>query len=131
MAEFEYANFGDKIVRRLFQTSDEWETCADNDIDARVAMGIKQAQKEERAKNGPPRIATVIIRAPRNIEIGEKLGLGWGEFAAEALAVELQNDKDTQTTRIDEEEFDRIGTELGHSPEDFRARFKGTYNGTK
>ena len=133
---YEYQNFGDTIVRREVDSSTDWETCADDDIDARVAMGIKQHNMETREHNGPPIIVTKTIRSTSNISIGEKLGLGVGEEAGDKLAEALNNKEDTQTTRLSDDEFDELmsgqftkkdGKVTPMSKEEIRARFKGTY----
>ena len=128
---FEYGNFSEHgnptIVRREAGSTDDWETCADDDVDARVAMGIKQYKKEERMRLGAPRIATVMIPAPKNIAIGEKLGLGTGDEAGINLAIELESNKPTETVRVPEAEFDGMAKELSMSKDEIRKRFKGEF----
>ncbi len=121
----EHAQFGEQIVRRE-NADHEWEVCAEDDVDAQVAMGIKKYKKDTREANGPKRIATEITRSPRNNEIGEELGLGTGDAAGDALAEGLNNTSDTETTRISATAFKSRMGELGLSVEDAKARFKGT-----
>lgn len=119
----EYAQFGLEIVRRE-NSHYEWEVCADDDIDARVAMGIKQYKKEERARVGPPRIATAITRSARNEEIAAQIGLDADEMA-ERLA-EPDSNLGTKK-RVDDAAFDSLMAQLGLTGEEARARFKGTH----
>lgn len=91
------------------------------------------AAKEERGRvvqNNPgyDRIGALITRAEQNKEIAAKLGLN-----ADQLAERLARPDMNQGTlaRLPEEEFDAEMQKLGLSPEEARARFKGTHWGLR
>lgn len=119
----EYAQFGESIVKRE-NADHEWEVCAEDDIDARVAMGIKESKRETRATNGAPKIGTEIFRSDQNTEIAERYGL-----TADQLAERLAGPNDNRGTvkRQPEKEFKADMAKLGHSSEDAKARFNGTF----
>ena len=100
---YEYQNFGNSIVRREAQSTDDWETCADDDMDARVAMGVKQHLRETRETQGAPSLALVVTRGERNERIGARWGMK-GDKLAEIMNITVYN----FTERIPAEEFDAI-----------------------
>ena len=120
----EYTRFGDKIQRR--ENADfEWEDVPEDDMmDARVELGVKEEIRARRDASGPPRLGLEITRSERNIEIAEKLGIT-GDQLAERLAKPDENQG--TNIRVSEDEFDFMMAELGHSPEEARARFNGSY----
>lgn len=85
-------------------------------------------EKEERARavvsNPGFRAGALITRSDANQAIAAKLGL-----SADELADRLARPDVNQGTRarLTEEEFDAEMSKLGLSPEEARARFKGTF----
>lgn len=121
----DYARFGDKIVQRPNRADPtvDWVEVPPEDYAFAEAMLIAEANRNDDL-DGPPPLVTGIRRAPRNDEIAERLGLNADELA-ERLA---EPDKNRGTRiRVPEEEFDSMMAELGLSPEEARARFRGTH----
>lgn len=124
MSDKEYARFGDGLVQRAKDSTDDWEPVpADDEQIAAVEVGVAEAMRE-RNSTSPPRVATNIIRASRNEEIAEKLGLN-----ADQLADRLAKRDENQgtVTRVDDAEFDALMGELGLDPQEARDRFTGAY----
>jgi hypothetical protein len=121
---YEYAPFGDSIVRRPAESTDPWETVPPEDLeDARVEVRVAAKLKAQR-RGMTGKAASRVIRSERNEKVAKSLGLNAGELA-ERLA--RPDDNRGTKLRVSEEDFDSYMGELGLSPEEARARFKGTY----
>ena len=119
----ENTRFGDKIIQRE-DSSEPWvDVPMDDQVEAGVAVGIAETLKKRNTEN-PPRLGLTITRSRQNEGIAAKLGI-----TADQLAERLARPNDNQgtVTRVPEGEFDGLMDELGLSPDEARARFKGTH----
>lgn len=114
----EYARFGDSYVERV--NDGDWRTAADAEA-AKAAIDAKELETV-RARRSPAGFA-MITRSDRNEEIAAELGLT-GDELADRLA--LPGNQGTRR-RVSDDEFDALMAELGLSPEEARARLRGTY----
>lgn len=111
-----------------------WENVPEDDaLMAREGVLLERerviAAKEERGRQiqsnpGYDRVGALITRSERNKEIAAKLGID-----ADQLAERLARPDQNQGTlaRLSEEDFDTEMEKLNLSPEEARARFKGTF----
>ena len=108
-------------------------TPMDDVLIARESMLVERervlAEKEARgreAQNTPgfDRFGSLITRSEQNKEIAAKLGIDADQLA-ERLALPDQNQGTLM--RLTEAQFDKEMKKLGLSPEEARARFKGTF----
>ena len=134
---YEFARFGDDIVRRPVDSDAAWEPVPD-DVDARVEAAtainvheqIRQRVIDDR-KAGRRGMILQVTRAPKNVALGERLGLGAGDKAADELASRLARSDDNRgsSVRLDEAEFDRavVDAELGFDANEARDRLSGRF----
>jgi len=122
----DYARFGDKIVQRPDRNDPnvEWVEVPPDDYAIAEAALEAEAARNDDAAGAPDPIR--VVRAQQNEEIAAKLGLN-----ADELAERLSDPRANAGTRVrvDDAEFDALMAQLGLSPEEARARFKGTHSG--
>ncbi len=77
----EYTKFGDQILQRVNESTDDWEQVPLDDVmEAGVAVGIAEEMRKQNRSN-PPRVATNIIRNQKNQDIAAELGITADELA--------------------------------------------------
>lgn len=133
----EYARFGDGFVRRLADSTDDWQDCPLDDVPAEF---FKEEMKKEMRRTGE-----MIDRPndiPDNSEFVGAGGTGKSNFVAvrhanpevEAMAEELgltanelrgrlNGAKGGANIRVPEERFDEIARAVGLDPQEARDRF--------
>ena len=126
---YEYARFGELVIRR--QGTGPWEKVTDPPAEFHDEEIIQRALSSGRLEAKRPRgngvamggIAGVLVKPNPTIDAtAEKLGM-----SAMDLRKELNSHRPTATTRIPEKEFDARMRDLGLTPEEARARFKGDF----
>lgn len=118
---WEYAKFGESIVRRAVDSTDDWLPVPEEGmVDATIAVRVS----EELRKRPAAPMASRIIRSEENEATARRLGLN-----ADQLADRLAQPDQNQGTRerIPEAEFDVEMERLGLPPDEARARFNGSH----
>lgn len=121
---YEYTRFGDGIVRRLEDSTDDWEPVPSDDlVNAQVALQVAEALAADRGR-GRRGISVQIHRSERNEAVAHELGL-----TADQLADRLAKSDQNQGTgkRVEEGRFDELMQSIDLDPDEARARFKGTH----
>lgn len=137
MEEYEYARFGNGFVRRVKDSTDDWMSCAQDDVPGEF---FREEMKREMRRTGE------MIDTPRDLPAGGVFigagGSDGSQFTAvrhanpdvDAKAAELGLTGDElrgrlngapggTNARVTEERFDEIATSLGLEPGDARDRF--------
>lgn len=119
--DYEYTRFGAGIVRRPLESTDDWEECAADDLNAQVAVQVAETLA---SKPGRRAMTTRIIRSEKNEAVAQELGL-----TADQLADRLAKPDQNQGTnrRLEEGRFDELMQSMDLDPDEARARFKGTH----